>query len=481
MSSLATSLVLHVAVLAHQSMLLGVGGVAMAAGRNVAEEAQRTRSSVRVQKPTTVLMKSRRYTQSDKGRKEYVMELRNVNNMQYIGDINLGGQTLPVIYDTGSWELIVLSKLCHHCTSKSPVYDQRLSQTFGVGDAHRARHVFGSGDVLGQHGLETIHLGNATSPFSAAAVAFWQVVDHKIENWQGDNAFSGIVGLGTNAYTPNMGQSGEEVFSSDQSVLEAVGVNAFGICLQHGPGAPSGQLMLGPSIESAANSDTFVHLPVIGQFHWAVQMTNLDAHGSGKDVCEPSCAAIVDSGTSLIGAPSAALIALKPLFAQIREDCSNVGELPDITFHLGGQRFSLPPALYVLRRQALVEVPAQTPWDTIWGPADSQKVTRCVPAFFRFDVDAESHGSTWILGMPFLRAYYTVFQRKPAQLHIAKATESCFPEPPSAENFNVAGPRVFSNSSVQSKRQDRHVKSADFSKLRVPAWSKGGITRKIRL
>lgn len=413
------------------------------------------------------------------------MQLRNVNNMQYIGAIDLGGQELSVIYDTGSWELIVLSTLCAHCTSKSPVYDPSQSRTFGNGDGYTARHVFGSGDVLGKHGLEAVRVGNATSPFFAADVPFWQVVDHKVQNWQGDNEFSGIVGLGASAYTPNMGQSGLEVFSSDRSVLEKVGVNTFGICLEHGSGAagaPPGWLMMGHSIESAANSNDFAHIPVIGQFHWAVQMNKLDASGWGKSVCEPSCAAVVDSGTSLIGAPSAALEALKPLFVQIHEDCSNINELPDITFFLGGQRFALPPAMYVLRRHATVEVPSDSPWDALWGSSKSQKVTRCVPAFFRLDVDAESHGPTWILGMPFLRAYYTVFQRKPPQLHISTATASCSLRAQQASlNPHPLEENVSAVGSVRSAWEEASVKSADFSKLRIPAWSHDGITRKLRL
>merc|ERR1719281_1535474 len=114
-----------------------------------------------------MLSRSTQRARVKKESKDYTMQLRNVNNMQYIGSVDMGSQELPVIYDTGSWELIVLSTLCARCTSNSPVYEQRHSKTFGVGDAYVARHVFGSGDVLGKHGLETVVVGNASSPFVA--------------------------------------------------------------------------------------------------------------------------------------------------------------------------------------------------------------------------------------------------------------------------------------------------------------------------
>lgn len=43
------------------------------------------------------------------------LRLNNYKNIQYIGTFTVGGQELPVIYDTGSFEIIVLSDLCKDC------------------------------------------------------------------------------------------------------------------------------------------------------------------------------------------------------------------------------------------------------------------------------------------------------------------------------------------------------------------------------
>lgn len=61
------------------------------------------------------------------------------------------------------------------------------------------------------------------------------------------------------------------------------------------------------------------------------------------------CKAVLDTGTSLLTAPSAALEALERQI-QVAPDCSNLADLPVLTFLLGGgQAFALDPQDYVLR------------------------------------------------------------------------------------------------------------------------------------
>merc|ERR1719428_699290 len=102
--------------------------------------------------------------------------------------------------------------------------------------------------------------------------------------------------------------------------------------------------MLGPSAENARYNSKFRHVPVVGDIHWAVLMTRLGAGGQeSHDACNPSCAAIVDSGTSLIAAPTPALQALNPILSKIDPECKNLDTLPDVTFLLGRETFTLQP------------------------------------------------------------------------------------------------------------------------------------------
>merc|ERR1719265_2918339 len=70
---------------------------------------------------------------SPKKNSSYVLKLENNNNVEYYGDFTIGNQTLPSIYDTGSFEVLTLSTLCESCDRGGPVYDRKTSKTFEPG------------------------------------------------------------------------------------------------------------------------------------------------------------------------------------------------------------------------------------------------------------------------------------------------------------------------------------------------------------
>merc|ERR1719174_1051605 len=61
------------------------------------------------------------------------------------------------------------------------------------------------------------------------------------------------------------------------------------------------------------------------------------------------------------------------------------------------------------------------------GKRQSQETKlQCLPAFMTIDKESQL-GPVWILGMPFLRYHYTVFDRHSKKLHIAPSTPACSP------------------------------------------------------
>lgn len=367
-------------------------------------------------------------------RRDYKLQLENFQNVQYFGQFTAGGQTMPVIYDTGSFEIIVLSTRCKKCQSAVHIYNPKTSKTFSEGDKLVAEHVFGSGPVLSQKGVETCAVGPVGSPLQAPGMPFWQVLDHQIDVWDKYSQFSGIVGLGHSAHTPEMEtQNASKKLPKDVVLLERLGVNSFSVCLERGTGTPPGWIAMGPTVERASTSKAYRHVPVIGEIHWGVQMRQLKAGGQESfDACSPSCAAIIDSGTSLIAAPGKAMKALEPIFASIKKDCSNLDKLPDLTFRLGDEDFVLPPAIYVMQL-TYYEPKPQNVWENLFKPPELQAVTECVPSFMQMDKKTPNYGPVWILGMPFLRYYHTTFTRKPKGVQIAYADSKCEPTatPPS--------------------------------------------------
>lgn len=338
---------------------------------------------------------------------DFKLRMDNFNNVQYSAPLSVGSQTMPVIYDTGSFEILVLSTMCHTCSRDHDFYDSKKSATFLTAEGVTAEHLFGSGPVLSEKGYERVRVGRAESPFMVQKMPFWQVIDHGIEVWNQNAHFSGIVGLGHPSRIPE-GFSAEP--ESDETLLSKMGVQQFAICLQRSgrPAAAPGWLMLGPSVGGlAAESSAFRTVPVVGKVHWGVQLTSVRLEGGGPtmpvgaDPCSPSCGAIVDSGTSLIAVPPSARGLVDHLSHMIRRDCSNLHSLPSLRMKIGGHDIELPPAAYVM-----------------------QGYGGCKPGFMSIDKQSQL-GPVWILGMPFLRYYFSIFDRASLSIHIAESTPGC--------------------------------------------------------
>jgi len=139
------------------------------------------------------------------------------------------------------------------------------------------------------------------------------------------------------------------------------------------------------------------------------------------------CSAIIDSGTSLIAAPGMALMQLSQQIPAIKEDCSNIHDLPSLHFVIDGHNFELPPQAYVMRiTGALME--ANDIWDILFFKPKIRKLDMCMPAFMQMDMMSKQ-GPIWILGMPFFRYYHTTFDRKAKAMHFAVAGPGCVPKP----------------------------------------------------
>merc|ERR1719387_76308 len=109
----------------------------------------------------------RRQNSTASHQQDFELTLDNFQNVQYSAPFTLGpDQTLPVIYDTGSFEILVLSSLCHSCSANQVVYDNTRSRSFNYGEGIEAEHVFGSGPVYSKKGLETVRIGPPHSAFA---------------------------------------------------------------------------------------------------------------------------------------------------------------------------------------------------------------------------------------------------------------------------------------------------------------------------
>jgi len=108
----------------------------------------------------------------------------------------------------------------------------------------------------------------------------------------------------------------------------------------------------------------------------------------------------VDTGTSVLAGPTSAVNTLIAQIGKVSEDCSNVKSLPTIAFTLNGLDFPLEPDFYVIRVQD-----PDTKKDVC--QLGMQGINAGVPL--------------WILGDPFLRKYYTVWDAEQKRVGFALA------------------------------------------------------------
>lgn len=353
--------------------------------------------------------------------KSYKQILHNYQNVQYYADFQIGGQTISGIFDTGSFELLVRSSRCTACAHPTPPYDHLKSHTY-TKNGTVTKHVFGSGPCISMLGYETVSVGD----FHSTEQAFWEITDHRITVM--DTAkFAAIVGIG-----PNFGFGNKE-----KTLLMNYGISEFSICLQKGSGA-DGYLTWGPDPKKLEEKQYAV-ANVVGRHHWVTPMTAIgfgehfakarEENSTTTMVCGSGkgCAAIIDSGTSLIAAPGIALMQLSEQLKPIQEDCSNLHELPTLHFVLDGTDFALPPEAYVMRITGAT-LEADDIWDLLFFKPKIRKIDMCMPAFMQIDMMSQ-HGPVWIMGMPFFRYYHTTFDREKEQMKFSVASETCEQEP----------------------------------------------------
>eukprot|EP00397_Hematodinium_sp_SG-2012_P025779 GEMP01026957.1.p1 GENE.GEMP01026957.1~~GEMP01026957.1.p1 ORF type:complete len:432 (+),score=74.97 GEMP01026957.1:452-1747(+) len=329
--------------------------------------------------------------------------LKNFHDMQYFGEFDVGGQHLPAIFDTGSFDIMVLSTDCRECvvmdmlTDDYPeLYNKSKSSHFHAGPLHiRARHEFGSGNISSTHAYDDVVFGGR----QISNMSFWQVTHHEIRAWN-YASFSSIVGLSKNDVVPEMAGHGYSL--KEQTLLKRAGVEQFSICLRRGEKA-DGILDLDPQPSSNA-----VEVKVVGTEHWGVKLDML-SFGDGRSVCKEGCGAIIDSGTSLFAMSRGLLDSLK-LDTLIDEDCANYDQLPNMEIMLGSHKFILPPAAYVTK---MVGLGSTDDLDLLFNPSHggTRKKVGCTSAFQ--EIDKQSiYGPVVIFGMPFLRYYATTFVRE---------------------------------------------------------------------
>lgn len=322
--------------------------------------------------------------------------LTDVEDAEYFGEVTVGSpaQKFLVIYDTGSANLWVPSKSCTNCKKSGGLYDSSKSSMY-VANGESFSLQYGTGSCTGVLSIDQVTLGG----LSVDNCTFGEVKSEAADVF-GQAPFDGILGMGL------PGLAVDKVTPPFQMLVDQKKVdhNVFSFYLQSG-GKSGSVLVLGGTDDSLHTGD-FHYAPLSAGSklapYWLIKATDVKVGGASTGACGwgiIGCQMVVDTGTSILAGPPKEANELISKIGNVSADCSNVAALPTITFTFNGKDFDLGPDFYVMKAQ------------------DDQGKTEC-----QLGIQGVNAGlPLWILGDPFLRKYYTVWDAEQRRVGFALA------------------------------------------------------------
>jgi hypothetical protein len=330
-----------------------------------------------------------------------------VHALQYYGEVMVGTppQKFVVIFDTGSGHLMVPSVKCDSpACKKHKRFMANASSTYvpigwaddpltpATDDNERDTMVvnFAMGDAVGQYARDRVCLGNSQN-FCATAdfVETTEESDDPFEPAEWD----GILGLG-------------------QSVSDAAEFNIFGVMATNSTPhmrQPIFAVYLGRRIEDDSEitfggvreermESPLTWVPVSVEGYWQFQFADILVDGKSLGLCKKhgknQCQGVIDTGSSLFMGPDQDLV---PLLTALKfphdtqRNCSETEVFPKLAFVIANKRFEMSPEDYMDRSQDGHQPGTQTCWAHMMPVRDTGR------------------GPIFVMGMPFLRAFYTAF------------------------------------------------------------------------
>ncbi|KAL9236602.1 hypothetical protein vseg_011249 [Gypsophila vaccaria] len=230
-----------------------------------------------------------------------IVELKNFMDAQYFGEIGIGTppQKFTVVFDTGSSNLWVPSSKCYFSIACffHPNYKSSKSSTYQKNGKSAAIH-YGSGAISGFFSVDNVEVGDLVvknqefiEATSEPGTTF--VVAH----------FDGILGLGFQEIS--VGNSVPVWYNMMKQGLIKEPVFSFWLNgnAEEGEEEEGGELVFG-GVDPKHFHGQHTYAPVTTKGYWQFEMGDVLIDGRTTGYCSGGCAAIADSGTSLLAGPT---------------------------------------------------------------------------------------------------------------------------------------------------------------------------------
>lgn len=316
--------------------------------------------------------------------------ITDYQNAQYYGPISVGspGETVQVVYDTGSSNLWVPNKGCCSFLSKHNFYHHDKSSSY-TANGTVFNIAYGSGPVSGFYSSDAVTLGGV------------KVNDYlfaEVNNVKGLGLgytlghFDGICGLAWDRISVDGVQTPVQALVASGELPEPV----FAFYLGNNV---DGELTIG-GVDKAHYTGDFTYVPLSSEDYWSVKLDGLTLDGKAIGSTQK---AIVDSGTSLLAGPTEEVTAIAKaldlgsiLGKEYTVDCNKTYTL---SYTVGGQEWTLNQEDMILANSG----------------------GKCIFGMLAIDVPAPA-GPLWILGDVFMRKYYVKFDVGQKRMGFATST-----------------------------------------------------------
>lgn len=325
----------------------------------------------------------------------------------YYGSIAIG--TPPVSYnvvlDTGSSDLWVADSSCSVGCDGMNTFNPSQSSSF-TNLSTPFSITYGSGKAQGVLGKDVVQLAGFSVQNQVFAIcdAFTSgLLDTPVSGLMG-LAWQSIAASGAEPFWQTLAASGVW----DEPVM-AFQITRFTNISQVRTLEPGGTFTMGAVNSSLYTGDIdYVNLPSDSVNYWTLPLASLTVQGNSVSLgLGQSTYSAIDTGTTLVGGP---LAAIEAIYSNIPDSSPGTGNLQgyytypcstevNVSLSFGGKTWAISPGDFMM---------------TTAGGG------RCIGAFFSLGTSTPA----WIIGDTFLKNVYSVFRYNPASVGFAQLSET---------------------------------------------------------
>ncbi|XP_047451648.1 gastricsin-like [Mugil cephalus] len=318
------------------------------------------------------------------------MYINNYADTTYYGAISAGTppQSFQVLFDTGSANLWVDSTHCNTqaCNTHKKFNPQQSSTYSSNGQTFYLP--YGAGSLNGVFGYDTVNVGGIVISNQEIGLS---------TNEPGQNfvvaQFDGILGL---SY-PAISAGGETPVFDNMMSQRLLNADIFAFYLSRN--GQQGSVLSFGEVDQNMYRGQIYWTPVTSETYWQIGVQGFQINNQETGWCSQGCQAIVDTGTSMLTAPSQviggimqSIGAQRNQYGQYMVNCAQINNLPTLSFVISGVAFPLPPSAYIMQHY-------------------QNGYQFCSVGITPTYLPSHNGQPLWIFGDVFLREYYSVYDR----------------------------------------------------------------------